>query len=100
MQHDSVWPHSMASKQQQVPLYCVIASGMGIHTHVHAEAGCALITCVDRLGWPPEVKAEGQAVGKHGQRASCLLVASDLWDIAQPLGMDLRATASHIHTNL
>ena len=61
---------------------------------------CPLVTCVDRLRWPSEVKAEGQAVGEHGQRASSLLIASDLWYIAQPLSVNLRATASHIHTDL
>ena len=76
------------------------APGMGTHTQNHAEADLCSGTCVDCLGRPPEVKAERHAVGKHGQRASGLLVASDFWYIAQPLGMNLRATASHIHANL
>jgi len=57
-------------------------------------------TGVHRLRGPLEVEEEAEPVGKHGQRAARLLVPGDRVDVAQPLRVQLRAAAAHVHTHL
>ena len=70
---------------------------------LHSQLGWKLgqqLTSVNSLGWASEVEVKAEAVGKHGQRASCLLVPCDFIHVAQPLAMQLRSAAAHINADL